>query len=128
MELFANGISLGVQHAEDRFFRFVVPNQGVTQLEAVAGECRDQSVICHVDTSDESYRFKECGAILNWFDVTEKEGCFSLNDLIGDIMKAPQGKQIIMELLNSVGMGGKPNSARTLPRCSATLRCCVWRA
>lgn len=83
-----------------------MPNQGVTRLEAVAGDCRDSSVICHVDTPDDSYRLKERGAILNWFDVTEKEGFFSLNDQIRDIMEAPAGKQIILNLLASVGMGG----------------------
>ena len=88
----------------------------MTQLEAVAGECRDKGVICHVDAPDESYRLKECGAILNWFDVTEKEGCFSLNDLIGDIMKAPQGKQIILDLLASVGMGGKAELSEDFAR------------
>ncbi len=106
VELFADGVSLGVQRAEDHFFRFTVPNQGVTRLEAVAGDCRDSSVICHVDTPDDSYRLKERGAILNWFDVTEKEGFFSLNDQIRDIMEAPAGKQIILNLLASVGMGG----------------------
>ena len=106
VELFANGVSLGVQQAADHFFRFTVPNQGTTQLEAVAGSCRDAGRICHVDAPDESYRLKEQGAILNWFDITEREGYFSLNNLIRDIVAVPQGKQIIDDLLASVGMGG----------------------
>ena len=106
VELFANGVSLGVQRAEDHFFRFTVPNQGTTQLMAVAGNCRDGGQICHVDTPDESYRLKEQGAILNWFDITEREGYFSLNNLIREIMTVPQGKKIITDLLTSVGMGG----------------------
>lgn len=106
VELFANGVSLGVQRAEDHFFRFTVPNQGTTQLMAVAGNCRDGGQICHVDTPDESYRLKEQGAILNWFDITEREGYFSLNNLIREIMTVPQGKQVITDLLTSVGMGG----------------------
>ena len=106
VELFANGVSLGAQQAEDHFFRFTVPNQGVTRLEAVAGACRDSGTICHVDTPDERYRLRERGAILNWFDVTENEGFYSLNDRISDIMKAPEGKQVILDLLAMVGMGG----------------------
>ena len=106
VELFANGVSLGAQRAEDHFFRFTVPNRGVTRLEAVAGACRDSGTICHVDTPDERYRLRERGAILNWFDVTEKEGFYSLNDRISDIMKAPEGKQVILDLLAMVGMGG----------------------
>ena len=73
---------------------------------AVAGNCRDAGQICHVDTPDESYRLKEQGAILNWFDITEREGYFSLNNLIREIMTVPQGKKIITDLLTSVGMGG----------------------
>ena len=47
------------------------------------------------------------GAILNWFDVTENEGFYSLNDRISDIMKVPEGKQVILDLLAMVGHGRK---------------------
>lgn len=110
VELFANGVSLGVQTAEDHFFRFTVPNKGTTELVAVAGDLRDSGTICHVDEPDEAYRLKEQGAILNWFDITEKEGFFSLNDQISDIMTAADGKKVIEDLLDRVGMGGKTNS------------------
>ncbi len=92
VELFANGESLGVKEAADHFFYFDVPNAGETALVAVAGECRDESVIRKVDTFNEEYRLKEVGAILNWFDITEKEGYFSLNDKMGDIMATIGGK------------------------------------
>ena len=69
VELFANGQSLGVKEAADHFFYFDVPNVGQTKLEAVAGELRDESTICKVDTFNEEYRLKEEGAILNWFDI-----------------------------------------------------------
>ena len=96
VELFANGVSLGVKEAADHFFYFDVPNAGETKLEAVAGECRDESVIRKVDTFNEEYRLKEVGAILNWFDITEREGYFSLNDKLGDIMKSFWGKAWFM--------------------------------
>ena len=38
------------------------------------------------------YVLKEVGAVLNWFDVVEKEGRFSLNDKISDIMSCFRGK------------------------------------
>ena len=38
------------------------------------------------------YVLKEVGAVLNWFDVTEVEGRFSLNDKISDIMDSECGK------------------------------------
>ncbi|MBR5572607.1 MAG: glycoside hydrolase family 2 protein, partial [Oscillospiraceae bacterium] len=92
VELFANGVSLGKKAAEDHFFYFDVPNAGETKLEAVAGEYRDESVIRKVDTFNEDYRMKEEGAILNWFDITEREGYFSLNSKMGDIMATFRGK------------------------------------
>ena len=92
VELFANGESLGVKEAADHFFYFDVPNVGETALVAVAGECRDESIIRKVDTFNEEYRMKEVGAILNWFDITEKEGYFNLNDKMSDIMATVGGK------------------------------------
>jgi len=106
VELFANGVSLGKKTAEDHFFRFDVPNAGETKLVAVAGECRDESVIRKVDTFNESYRLVEKGAILNWFDVTEKEGRLSLNSKMGEVLQTFRGKLIFMSLMKKV-MGGK---------------------
>ncbi len=92
VELFVNGESIGKQTAEDHFFYFSVPNVGESTLVAVAGDCRDESTIRKVDTFNEDYRLKEKGAVLNWFDITEKEGYFSLNDKMSDIMASPLGK------------------------------------
>lgn len=94
VELFANGKSLGKQTSDVHFFYFDVPNCGETKLEAVAGDCRDESVIRKVDTFNEDYRLKEKGAILNWFDITAPEGYFSLNDKMSDIMATPAGAQL----------------------------------
>jgi beta-galactosidase len=38
------------------------------------------------------YVLREVGAVLNWFDVVEVEGRFSLNDKIADIVSVPAGK------------------------------------
>ena len=92
VELFANGESLGVKEAADHFFYFDVPNVGKTELKAVAGDCTDESVINKVDTFNEDYRLKEEGAILNWFDIEEREGYFSINSKMGDIMATLRGK------------------------------------
>ena len=95
VELFANGVSLGKKTASDHFFYFDVPNNGETKLLAVAGECKDESVIKKVDTFNEEYRLKEKGAILNWFDVTAPEGYFSINDKLSDIFESKRGKLIV---------------------------------
>ena len=92
VELFANDVSLGKKTAKDHFFYFDVPNKGETKLEAVAGEYKDESIIRKVDTMNPDYILREQGAVLNWFDIVEVEGRFSLNDKIGDIMKTFRGK------------------------------------
>ncbi len=92
VELFANGVSLGKKTADDRFFRFDVPNIGETTLVAKAGDCTDESNIRKVDKMNEDYLLREVGAVLNWFDVVEREGYFSINDKISDIMSAFRGK------------------------------------
>ena len=38
------------------------------------------------------YILREQGAVLNWFDIVEIEGRFSLNDKLGDILKTFRGK------------------------------------
>ena len=102
VELFANGVSLGVQEAEDHFFYFNVPNAGETALLAVAGECRDESRIRKADTFNEAYRLREKNAVLNWFDITEPEGYLSLNSKFGDIMATLQGKLLLMGMLKDL--------------------------
>ena len=108
VELFANGKSLGKKTAEDHFFYFDVPNAGKTRLEAVAGDLKDESVINKVETPNEAYRLREKGAILNWFDITEVEGYFSLNDKLSDIMANPQGQQLFAGMMKQMmSSGGK---------------------
>jgi len=102
VELFANGMSLGKQRAQDRFFRFDVPNRGVTKLRAVAGDCSDQSEIHKVDAFNEAYRLREKGAVLNWFDVTQREGYFSLNDKLGDILQSDEGRKLLEGMLKPI--------------------------
>ena len=106
VELFANGVSVGKKRAEDHFFYFEVENKGLTKLEAVAGECRDESVINKVDTFNEAYRLVEKGAILNWFDIDAPEGYLSLNDKMSDVLATLQGKMLFMGLAGKL-MGGK---------------------
>ncbi len=99
VELFVNGKSLGKKSSPEHFFYFDVPNEGESTLVAVAGDLKDESKIRKVEEFNEAYRLKEKNAILNWFDITEPEGYFSLNDKIGDIMKNPQGQALFGGLL-----------------------------
>lgn len=105
VELFANGESLGKKEAPDHFFYFEVPNAGTTKLEAVAGDCKDESVINKVDKFNEAYRLKEKGAILNWFDITAPEGFYSLNDRIDAIMSIEEGKKVMGKMFAKLSKG-----------------------
>ena len=114
VELFANGVSLGVKEAADHFFYFDVPNAGKTELKAVAGDCTDESVINKVDTFNEAYRLKEEGAILNWFDIEEKPGRLSLNSKMSDVISTFRGKLIFAKLMGKM-LGGKKKGEKAKP-------------
>ena len=107
VELFANGVSLGKKTAEDHFFKFDVPNVGETKLEAVAGDLRDEATIRKVDTFNEEYRLKEEGAVINWFDVTTREGYLCLNDKMSEVLKTFRGKLLFAKLAKKLLGGGK---------------------
>ena len=92
VELFVNGESIGRKTAPDHFFYFDVKNEGETALVAKAGELSDEGRIRKVAERNMDYVLKEAGAVLNWFDVVEVEGRFSLNDKISDIMQSKRGK------------------------------------
>ena len=92
VELFVNGVSIGKKTAPDHFFYFDVKNEGETTIVAKAGELTDEGKIRKVAERNMDYVLKEVGAVLNWFDVVEKEGRFSINDKISDIMQSKRGK------------------------------------
>ncbi len=115
VELFANGVSLGVQTADDHFFRFDVPNIGKTELVAKAGELTDSANIRKVEEMNQDYVLREQGAVLNWFDIDAPEGRYSLNDKIADIMKCFRGKLWFIKLglkLKKAMSGGKKGKSK----------------
>ena len=98
VELFVNGESIGKKTAEDHFFYFDVKNVGESTIVAKAGELCDEGKIRKVDEMNMDYVLREVGAVLNWFDVVEKPGRFSLNDKLGDIMSCFRGKMWFLRL------------------------------
>ena len=92
VELFVNGKSVGKKTAPDHFFYFDVQNEGETTIVAKAGDFSDEGKIRKVAEQNMDYVLREVGAVLNWFDVTEIEGRYSLNDKISDIMQSKRGK------------------------------------
>ncbi len=105
VELFAKGNSLGKKASDEHFFYFDVPNEGETVLTAKAGDFTDESFIRKVDTFNESYRLKEKGAILNWFDITEVEGYLSLNDKMSDVLRTQEGAALFRGMMAQAGIG-----------------------
>ena len=53
-------------------------------------------MIRKVETMNPNYILREQGAVLNWFDITEIEGRFSLNDKLGDIFETFGGKLFVI--------------------------------
>ena len=98
VELFVNGVSLGKKTAEDHFFYFDVPNVGESTIVVRAGELSDEGKIRKVDEMNMDYVLREVGAVLNWFDVVEVEGRFSLNDKIADILATKRGKLWLLSM------------------------------
>ena len=92
VELFVNGESIGKKTAPDHFFYFDVKNVGESTIVAKAGEFTDEGKIRKVAEMNMDYVLVETGAVLNWFDIETREGYFSLNDTIGEIMKTLGGK------------------------------------
>ncbi|MBQ8504506.1 MAG: glycoside hydrolase family 2 protein [Clostridia bacterium] len=111
VELFANGQSLGKKTSDVHFFYFDVPNAGETVLTAKAGDCTDESVIRKVDTFNENYRLKEKGAVLNWFDITEVDGYYSLNDKMGDVLRSEEGRALFQGIMAQAGIGAGATAA-----------------
>lgn len=112
VELFVNGKSVGKKAAPDHFFYFEIENKGESQIVAVAGDCRDESLIRKTETFNEAYRLREKGAILNWFDITEPEGYFSINDKISDVMSCEGGRKVFEGLFAGIqeSMKGKEHA------------------
>ncbi len=115
VELFVNGESLGKQTSDVHFFYFDVPNAGRSTLVAKAGSCEDTSTINKVDVFNEEYRMKETGDVINWFEIEQPEGYFSINDKIGDVMATMKGKlflgSLMMKMMKSGDKGDKKGGA-----------------
>ncbi len=109
VELFANGISLGVKEAPDHFFYFDVPNVGEIKLVAVAAEYKDEGMIRKVEEPNPDYILVEKGAVLNWWDIIEISGHASLNTKAEKII-ASAGVEKLADLMRPlIGEGAIPS-------------------
>ena len=81
-----------IRQRASAFSYFDVPNVGESVLVAKAGDLLDEGHIRKVNEMNPDYVLCEAGAVLNWFDITEVEGRFSLNNTLGDIKQTLRGK------------------------------------
>ena len=88
-----------------RVFTFAVPNTGVTELKAVAGDQTDSIRFRKVDEPNPAYTLPG-QEIINWLDqevLPQPEGRFSVYDTIGNLCAVPEGRAFVM------GMMGRSN-------------------
>ena len=96
VELVVDGERIGKMQCGDHFFVFEIKNAGEQNITAIAGNCKDEARIRRVEKPNDSYKLKETGTVLNWFDIEMPEGMLSINDKIDLIMKTSQGQKIIL--------------------------------
>jgi beta-galactosidase len=53
------------------------------------------------------YRMVETGDVLNWFDITEVEGYFSINDKMSALIANEQGRELMLGMMKSAIAGQK---------------------
>ncbi len=75
--------------------------------------CTDTATIRRVLSPNPDYRMKEQGAVLNWFDITEREGYYSLNDKAEDVLRSKEGQQLFAGIFadKRKGMGDGASSS-----------------
>ena len=110
VELFVDGVSVGIQESSDHFFTFEIKNKGEQAIVAIAGGCRDESRIRKVDRFNEDYRLKETGTVLNWFDITMPNGKLSINDKLETILMTDAGRAIFRKLSDKISHGSGDDS------------------
>ena len=125
VEMFVNGESVGKKTSDNHFFYFEVPNVGESKLLVKADEFTDEGVIRKVEKMNSDYILREQGAVLNWFDITEIEGRFSLKDKLGEIRQTTRGKLWFFGLLlqlakKQMGPNQKDKTGKSKPKKKAT--------
>lgn len=108
-----NGVKAGKLKGDKIFIFENVPlKQGVNTVKAYTDECQDFAEFNRTDKPNEEYVLKDVKSgsnADNWFsDISSdgklefKEGYFSVNDKIGDIMKTPEGEEFIDSMIDKI--------------------------
>ena len=80
-------------------FSFTVPITGEHRIEAVSGNCRDESVVRKVDVPNPAYLFRK-QAVINWFDTAGYDpSCYSIKDTMGALSQNPRTAAILGRMM-----------------------------
>ncbi len=97
--LYLNGKKIGQKSSSDHIFIFDIENIGKSEICAIAEGERDTAKIKRVERENESYILRDGGAVMNWFDITERPGYLSVNSRIGDITRTKDGASLFSDLI-----------------------------
>lgn len=126
--LYQNGRSVGTLQSKDRIFRFHITLENSNELIARAGEISDRIVVYKVNAPDLSYVLPTAGEITNWLDGVDielKEGYFTLEDKVSELVKVPEGEKMFWEFLavyDSRKQGAAASVKMTREQRMATMR------
>jgi len=101
VELFCNGVSQGKQEGSHAFI-FKVRLNRHNIIEAKSGNLCDRIEVNKVASPDPGYRYGASEAVANWFSGLQlefPEGRLSINDTVGEMIRVPEGRKILDEVL-----------------------------
>lgn len=108
-----DGVKVGSQEGSKVFvFENVPLKQGINTVKAYTDCVQDFAEFNRTDVANEEYVLKDSRSglnVANWFEdmssdgeISFKDGYFSINDKIGDIMKTPDGEAFINSMIDKV--------------------------
>ncbi|RKL65521.1 beta-galactosidase [Salipaludibacillus neizhouensis] len=103
VELYSNG-ELVEKQSGNKVFTFKLKLKGEHRIEVKAGTYSDEITICKVSEPNKDYQL-EGREVINWFDDPEMnnpEGYYSIQDVMADIRKDPEGNKILDDMMTYV--------------------------
>lgn len=128
VSLYQNGTLIGSMESSDHIFRFHIALEKENQLTAKAGEATDDVTIYKIDVPDSSYTMPVMEEITNWLDDVDielKEGYFTLDDRVDELVEVPEGETVFLEFLaayDSRKQGAAASVKMTMEQRMATMR------
>lgn len=102
VSLYQNGKLIGSMESSNHIFQFHITLEKENELTAKAGETTDCVTIHKTDTPDPAYTMPVMEEITNWLDDVDielKEGYFTLDDRVDELVKVPEGEVVFLEFL-----------------------------